>query len=189
MTRGISTRRPACWHPRWGWTSRPGCSPRFRNCCPTSAYSPVTAIQRPDCFLAKTERYYADMVPQVAWRLLMIDAVLAEVQSSRGETAEAERWCRRAESLLLREPDAGILGGRVRRIRGVLEQQRMAEPLTPAERRVLELLPTQLTADQMAARHFLTRNTVKSHMSHIYRKLDVTSRTGAVESARRLGLL
>jgi LuxR family maltose regulon positive regulatory protein len=41
----------------------------------------------------------------------------------------------------------------------------------------------------MAARLFITRNTVKSHMSHVYRKLGVTSRTDAVEAARRLGLL
>jgi ATP/maltotriose-dependent transcriptional regulator MalT len=41
----------------------------------------------------------------------------------------------------------------------------------------------------MANRLFLTRNTVKSHTSHIYRKLGVTSRTDAVETARRLGLL
>lgn len=142
-----------------------------------------------ETFLAKTERYHADMVPQVAWRLLLIHTVLAEVQSSRGEVAEAERWCRRAEALLIKGPDAGILAGRVRRIRAILEQQRMAEPLTTAERRVLDLLPTQLTADQMAARLFLTRNTVKSHMSHVYRKLGVTSRTDAVEAARRLGLL
>ena len=41
----------------------------------------------------------------------------------------------------------------------------------------------------MAARLFLTENTVKSHLSHIYRKLGVTTRTDAVETARRLGLL
>jgi LuxR family maltose regulon positive regulatory protein len=65
----------------------------------------------------------------------------------------------------------------------------MAEPLTDAERRVLDLLPTQLTAAQMAARLFLTTNTVRTHLSHIYRKLGVTTRTAAVETARSLGLL
>jgi LuxR family maltose regulon positive regulatory protein len=82
-----------------------------------------------------------------------------------------------------------MLRGRVRRLREAIESSRLADPLTPAERRVLALLPTQLTADQMAARLFLTRNTVKSHMRHIYAKLGVTRRTDAVETAHRLGLL
>jgi LuxR family transcriptional regulator, maltose regulon positive regulatory protein len=142
-----------------------------------------------EAFIEKTERYHRDMVPQVAWRLLLIEVVLGEVQLGRGEVAEAERWCRRAESVLARDPDAGVLGGRAKRLREALEERRMADPLSAAERRVLDLLPTQLTASQMAARLFLTRNTVKSHMSHIYRKLGVTSRTDAVETARKLGLL
>ena len=89
----------------------------------------------------------------------------------------------------MKDPDAGVLRGRTRRLREALEERRMADPLTAAERRVLDLLPTQLTAGQMATRLFLTTNTVKSHLSHIYRKLGVTTRTAAVEAARRLGLL
>jgi LuxR family transcriptional regulator, maltose regulon positive regulatory protein len=139
--------------------------------------------------IAQAERYYGDMVPQVPWRLLLIEVVLGEVQLARGELAEAERWCRRAESVLTKDPDAGMLRGRVKRLRAALEGRRMADPLTAAERRVLDLLPTQLTADQMATRLFLTKNTVKSHMSRIYRKLGVKTRTDAVETARRLGLL
>ncbi len=94
-----------------------------------------------------------------------------------------------AEAALAQYPDAGVLRSRTKRLRQALEERRMAEPLTAAERRVLDLLPTQLTAAQMATRLFLTTNTVKSHLSHIYRKLGVTTRTEAVEAARRLGLL
>ena len=60
---------------------------------------------------------------------------------------------------------------------------------TEAERRVLDLLPTQLTAPQIAARLFVTTSTVKTHMRHIYLKLGVTTRTAAVERGRELGLL
>jgi DNA-binding CsgD family transcriptional regulator len=35
----------------------------------------------------------------------------------------------------------------------------------------------------------VSRNTVKSHVAAIYRKLGATSRSGAVEHARRTGLL
>jgi LuxR family maltose regulon positive regulatory protein len=141
-----------------------------------------------DAFIAKTERYLGDMVPQVAWRVLLVATVLGEVLLA-GHRAEAERWCRRAETVLAKNPDSGMLRGRVKRLREALEERRMADPLTAAERRVLDLLPTQLTAGQMATRLFLTENTVKSHLSHIYRKLGVTTRTDAVETARRLGLL
>ena len=115
--------------------------------------------------------------------------VLGEVRLARGEGAEAERWAAKAEDVLARYPDVGMLRGRTKRLREALEERRMADPLTAAERRVLDLLPTQLTAGQMATRLFLTENTVKSHLSHIYRKLGVTTRTDAVETARGLGLL
>jgi ATP/maltotriose-dependent transcriptional regulator MalT len=35
----------------------------------------------------------------------------------------------------------------------------------------------------------ISRHTVKSHVRRIYRKLDTTSRSGAVRTARELGLL
>jgi ATP-dependent transcriptional regulator len=82
-----------------------------------------------------------------------------------------------------------MLRGRVARLRQAVEELRMADPLTSAERRVLDLLPTQLSAPQIAARLFVSGNTVKTHMSHLYAKLEVTTRTGAVERARELGLL
>jgi LuxR family maltose regulon positive regulatory protein len=90
---------------------------------------------------------------------------------------------------LTRFADAGMLVGRVGRLRQTLEQLRLTEPLTPAERRVLELLPTQLTAAQIAARLFVSTNTAKTHLRHLYAKLEVTTRTDAVERAAALGLL
>jgi LuxR family transcriptional regulator, maltose regulon positive regulatory protein len=64
-----------------------------------------------------------------------------------------------------------------------------AEPLTPAEQRVLELLPTHLTTASLADRLFLAQATVKAHLRAIYRKLEASSREEAVERARELGLL
>lgn len=139
--------------------------------------------------VTRAERYLGDMVPQVPWRVLLIEVTLGETQLARGELADAERWARRAEATLEHAPDPGMLQGRARRLRESLERLRMADPVTPAERRVLDLLPTQLTADQMAARLFVSTNTVKTHLKSLYSKLEVTSRTGAVERARELGLL
>ncbi len=61
--------------------------------------------------------------------------------------------------------------------------------LTPAEERILELLPTHLTLAQMGADLFVSRNTAKSQVAAIYRKLLVESRDEAVHRARELGLL
>jgi LuxR family maltose regulon positive regulatory protein len=135
------------------------------------------------------EHYLADMVPQIPWRIMLICVVLGEICLLHGELDDADRWVARAEAQLRAGPDAGMLRGRVTRLRQAVEELRMADPITAAERRVLDLLPTQLSAPQIAARLFVSGNTVKTHTSHLYAKLGVTTRTGAVERARELGLL
>ncbi len=61
--------------------------------------------------------------------------------------------------------------------------------LTPAESRVLGLLPTHLTLAAIGDRLGSSRSTVKTHVAHIYAKLAVTSRGAAVERAGELGML
>jgi LuxR family maltose regulon positive regulatory protein len=76
-----------------------------------------------------------------------------------------------------------------RKARSVRAQaSRLATPLTTAELRVLELLPTS-TYVQMAATLFVSHNTVKTHLRSIYQKLGVSSRAEAIERAGELGLL
>ena len=64
----------------------------------------------------------------------------------------------------------------------------LAEPLTVAENRVLELLPTS-TYLQIAETLYISRNTVKTHLRSIYQKLGVASRSEALERAVDLRLL
>jgi LuxR family maltose regulon positive regulatory protein len=64
----------------------------------------------------------------------------------------------------------------------------ITEPLTAAEQRVLQLLPTSTYA-QIANSLYISRNTVKTHLRSIYQKLEVTSRSEAVERAVDLHLL
>ena len=87
-------------------------------------------------------RHLAVMVPQAPWRVILGAVVLGDAALSVGDLPDAGRWTARAEQVLQRYPDAGILTGRVKRLRQALEERRLAEPLTPAERGVLELLPT-----------------------------------------------
>lgn len=63
-----------------------------------------------------------------------------------------------------------------------------AAALTDAELRVLQHLPTNLTVNDIATRLYLSRNTVKSHIAAIYRKLGTNNRTAAVELAESAGL-
>jgi LuxR family transcriptional regulator, maltose regulon positive regulatory protein len=64
----------------------------------------------------------------------------------------------------------------------------LTAPLSPAELRVLKLLPTASYV-QMAATLYISRNTVKTHMQSIYQKLGVSSRLDAIQRAVDLRLL
>ncbi len=69
------------------------------------------------------------------------------------------------------------------------EPPRLREPLSHAETRVLRYLPTKLSVPEIADQLYLSVNTVKTHMRHLYDKLGVHRRHEAVERARVLGLL
>jgi LuxR family maltose regulon positive regulatory protein len=78
-------------------------------------------------------------------------------------------------------PVRGGLGGRI--------PPRLVEPLSQSEIRVLRYLPTKLSAPEIASELYLSVNTVKTHMRHLYDKLGAHRRHEAVEQARALGLL
>ena len=54
---------------------------------------------------------------------------------------------------------------------------------------MLRYLPTHLTFSAVADELFVSRNTVKTQAIAIYRKLGVSTRDQAVQSAQSLGLL
>jgi ATP/maltotriose-dependent transcriptional regulator MalT len=70
---------------------------------------------------------------------------------------------------------------------GFATQARTAE-ISPREREVLELVAQGLRNREVAARLVLSEKTVKTHLQHIYEKLNVSSRTEAVTRARSRGL-
>jgi LuxR family transcriptional regulator, maltose regulon positive regulatory protein len=65
----------------------------------------------------------------------------------------------------------------------------LREPLSESELRVLRYLPTNLPAREIAAELFVSLNTIRTHMRHLYAKLGVHSRADAVKRGRELGLL
>jgi len=61
--------------------------------------------------------------------------------------------------------------------------------LSARELEVLEAVATGRSNREIARTLTVSEATVKSHLAHIFTKLDVTSRTAAVAAARRQGLL
>jgi LuxR family maltose regulon positive regulatory protein len=68
-------------------------------------------------------------------------------------------------------------------------QAALVDPLTERELEVLDYLPTRLSNTEMAAALFVSVNTLKSHLRHIYTKLAATDRNDAVAKAGDLSLL
>ncbi len=65
----------------------------------------------------------------------------------------------------------------------------LVDPLTDRELEILSYLPSRFTNSEMAQRCYVSVNTIKTHMTHIYRKLDVVNRNAAIRRAQEIGLL
>ncbi|MEM6592834.1 MAG: response regulator transcription factor [Cyanobacteria bacterium P01_C01_bin.73] len=65
----------------------------------------------------------------------------------------------------------------------------LIEPLTPRENEVLQLLVEGASNQSIAKRLYVTTATVKAHLTAIFNKLQVTSRTQALIKAVKLGLV
>ena len=65
----------------------------------------------------------------------------------------------------------------------------LRDELSDAELRVVRYLPSNLTASEIASELVVSANTVRTHMRHIYAKLDAHTRSEAVARARELGLV
>jgi len=70
-----------------------------------------------------------------------------------------------------------------------MRNQALDQPLTNRELETLSLLAQGLQNKEIAAKLFLSPETVKSHASNIYRKIDAHNRQQAVAKAYRLGVL
>ena len=118
---------------------------------------------------------------------------LARVYTTRGDQAATRMLLREIDDILKHRPLLGALIGEVEEFRRVASGAAAARtglsPLTSAELRLLPYLQTYLTIAEIADRLRITRNTVGTEVSAIYRKLGVSSRGEAVRRATTLGLL
>lgn len=109
--------------------------------------------------------------------------VEADMLAELGEEDFATFW---AEGAALPIPAAvdyatRARGKRARPLRGW-------ESLTPTELEVLRHIAGGLTNPQIGGRMFISRNTVKTHLSHIFAKLGVSSRAELAAEAAKRGL-
>jgi DNA-binding NarL/FixJ family response regulator len=63
------------------------------------------------------------------------------------------------------------------------------QAVTDTETQVLRYLPTHLTVQEIARELWRSTDTIKTHVRHLYIKLDAHSRSEAVRNARAWGLL
>jgi len=93
------------------------------------------------------------------------------------------RWARIREVVVVKEvtPAAGPFVASA--------EQLDRTGLTPREHEILGLIADGLSNREIAQRLFLSENTVKTHSSRLFAKLEVSRRVQAVSKGRALGLL
>jgi LuxR family transcriptional regulator, maltose regulon positive regulatory protein len=135
-----------------------------------------------------------ELTPAAPWFMAEVQMLLVRAALMLSEFEAAHALIGEAERLVSRSPDAVVLHDQLVDARRMIEESTLAgirgpAALTPAELRVLHYLPTQLTFSELGEQLFVSRNTIKTQVHSVYRKLGVTSRTSAVGRARAVGLL
>jgi LuxR family maltose regulon positive regulatory protein len=129
----------------------------------------------------------------IPWLSALTLLQLTRIHIASGDSAGARTILHDVDHLLRERPDLGIVGGDAKRLAGQARTLPTniagATTLTPAELRLLPLLPTHLSLRKIGERLFLSRHTIKTQAISIYHKLDVSSRGEAVARAREIGLL
>ena len=144
--------------------------------------------------LASLQKILTDAIPFDAFQIHLI---AAETYLVIGDYRAANVHARTAQTRLERLGDGGIFEQRLNEIMRTLKSRNEAattfpvepEPLTVRELQILTMLESELSLRDIGAVLFVSRNTAKTHVASVYRKLGVTSRTAAIARGRELGLI
>jgi ATP/maltotriose-dependent transcriptional regulator MalT len=72
----------------------------------------------------------------------------------------------------------------------MVDQKELARlGLSRRELEVLHLMAEGLSNQEIASRLFVSLNTIKTHSSKIFEKLDVRRRTAAIDKAKKLNII
>ena len=123
-----------------------------------------------------------------------VSKLLLELLKQKGKRWESEKPEMLRYVVKLKEPFAPAGPVPVARMAAAAETEALPwwyveDPLSERELEVLQHVARGLSNQEIADKLFLSAGTVKRHMSNIYQKLDVHSRTQALERARTLKVL
>jgi LuxR family transcriptional regulator, maltose regulon positive regulatory protein len=127
------------------------------------------------------------------WAAVEVRVVLARTHLLLGDLATMSTLLAEADEQLPEIPDAPVLLQHLDEVRSLaristINGQPHSPTLTVAEQRVMRLLSTHLSFEEIAKHLFISKNTVKTQAISAYRKLGVHSRSAAVEKIRDMGL-
>jgi LuxR family transcriptional regulator, maltose regulon positive regulatory protein len=144
-------------------------------------------------YVAGVQLQRPKLTAAIPWLSALTLLQLTRIHIASGDSAGARTILRDLNDLLRERPDLGIVEDQATRLAGQARALPAtvagATALTPAEMRLLPLLPTHLSLPEIGERLFLSRHTIKTQAISIYHKLDVSSRGEAVARAREIGLL
>jgi LuxR family maltose regulon positive regulatory protein len=134
------------------------------------------------------------LVDYYPWYKAEARVALARAALSLGDLPGARDHIAAASRAARRVPEAVVLHGWIATVDAQADVASAAAvagsaSLTTAELRILRFLPTHLSFREIAARLYVSANTVKTQAHAVYRKLDASSRSQAVARAGELGLL
>jgi LuxR family maltose regulon positive regulatory protein len=144
--------------------------------------------------LARADRLRPLLTHAIPWLSVQTRLELARAQLVLAETGSARSLLVEVDEILRRRPGLGVLveeAAELRRQVHALDEPagRWASSLTAAELRLLPLLATHLSFQEIGEQLFVSRNTVKTQAISVYRKFGVSNRSGAIERAVALGLV
>ncbi len=118
---------------------------------------------------------------------------LARAHLALSDVTGALTVIRQSGGILAERPDLGLLSAQHDEFKKRLDAMQSnavgASALTTAELRLLPYLVTHLSFPEIGERLYISRNTVKTQAMSIYRKLNASSRSEAVQNATEAGLL
>ena len=151
------------------------------------------AVTQARADLAHAQRLRPMLNHAIPWLAVRVRIDLAMTHLALGDPSGARLLMTEVRDITARRAGLGTLDDEAAEVNHHLNVAgRMTlgtSTLTMAELRLLPLLATHLTFPDIAERMVLSTNTVKTQAKSIYRKLNASSRSEAVESAREFGLL
>lgn len=118
----------------------------------------------------------ADALDGYAEKRVLVREARQLIKDSHGRGRIEDLVAAAERKLSIRQPPQGTTG------------TVYVEPLTNRERDVLRLLESDLSLREIGNELYLSHNTVKGYAKSIYRKLGVSSRAAAIETARGLDI-